>query len=236
MILQKLNNLIETFIDYKNKEGFNDDKFVKFNKINKLKKEKIILCAIEEFNSKNYDEASTNSIIKKASIGKGMLFYYFKSKENLFKYLIFYSIEKFLYLIKEKFENINNFNNLGFEEKLFLLFKIKIEIYRKNLLITNFIIKYFSNPPEILKYFICKLYNFMIFLSPDFIIDEEIVGKIKENIDINKVKETILFVIKGFEEKILLNVKNLPAYDINFEKISKEFIEYLTILRKGFEK
>ena len=45
-------------------------------------KDKIIKGAIEEFAENGYKAASTNSICKKAKVSKGLIYYYFKSKEE----------------------------------------------------------------------------------------------------------------------------------------------------------
>ena len=45
-----------------------------------------------EFARYGYEQASTNRIVQAAGIGKGMLFHYFKSKLDLFRYLVDYSL------------------------------------------------------------------------------------------------------------------------------------------------
>lgn len=61
--------------------------------------ERILKASIEEFAEKGYAAASTNSIAKKAKVAKGLLFYYFKSKENLYiecyKHVLSWSKKKF---------------------------------------------------------------------------------------------------------------------------------------------
>ena len=47
-------------------------------------REKIILAAFQEFGEHGYEGASTNQICQAAGISKGLLYHYFKSKENLF--------------------------------------------------------------------------------------------------------------------------------------------------------
>ncbi len=47
-------------------------------------KNKIIEAALQEFGEHGYDGASTNQICLAAGISKGLLYHYFKSKENLF--------------------------------------------------------------------------------------------------------------------------------------------------------
>jgi len=52
------------------------------------KKERILIAAYKEFADKGYKNASTNTIVKEADISKGMLFYYFESKKQLFMDLV----------------------------------------------------------------------------------------------------------------------------------------------------
>ncbi|MGL6173188.1 MAG: TetR/AcrR family transcriptional regulator [Cellulosilyticaceae bacterium] len=51
---------------------------------NEASKEKILKAALQEFGQKGYDSASTNNICKNNDISKGLLFHYYKSKDELF--------------------------------------------------------------------------------------------------------------------------------------------------------
>ncbi|MGL4737178.1 MAG: TetR/AcrR family transcriptional regulator [Cellulosilyticaceae bacterium] len=51
---------------------------------NELSKERILQAALEEFGQKGYEAASTNAMCKKHEISKGLLFHYYKSKDELF--------------------------------------------------------------------------------------------------------------------------------------------------------
>ena len=50
----------------------------------KVSRQKIVDAALKEFGQHGYDGASTNQICLSAGISKGLLYHYFKSKENLF--------------------------------------------------------------------------------------------------------------------------------------------------------
>ncbi len=66
------------------------------------KKKRIIKCAMEEFASKGFDNASTNQIIQKAGISKGAIFQYFMNKEMMFYYIFDYAQEQInSYIIKK---------------------------------------------------------------------------------------------------------------------------------------
>lgn len=51
---------------------------------NELSKTKIINSAIEEFSNHNYDKSSVNNICKENDIPKGLIYHYFKNKDELY--------------------------------------------------------------------------------------------------------------------------------------------------------
>jgi AcrR family transcriptional regulator len=68
-------------------------RFDAFHSLDNEKQQRIIKSALAEFGAKGFKRASTDAIAKNAQIGKGMLFYYFTSKEELFNFLCEYAIE-----------------------------------------------------------------------------------------------------------------------------------------------
>ena len=90
------------------------------------KRQRILKAAYEEFAEQGYEHASTNRIVKKAGIGKGMLFYYFNSKKELFNYLFDYGID---FITREYIEKIDE-DESDFIEKYRLASQIKLKLYR----------------------------------------------------------------------------------------------------------
>lgn len=60
----------------------------RFQQLDSMKAKRIIDAAVSVFAEKGYDAANTNEIAKAAGIAVGSLFQYFKTKENLFRYVI----------------------------------------------------------------------------------------------------------------------------------------------------
>lgn len=60
----------------------------RFRQLDPKKAQRIIDAAVSEFAEKGYEAANTNRIAKTAEISVGSLFQYFKTKENLFRYVI----------------------------------------------------------------------------------------------------------------------------------------------------
>ncbi|HWQ80520.1 MAG TPA: TetR/AcrR family transcriptional regulator, partial [Anaerovoracaceae bacterium] len=59
-----------------------------FEKLSESRQEQILQVCMEEFIEKGYDNASTNTIVKRLGISKGLLFLYFKNKKNLYLYIV----------------------------------------------------------------------------------------------------------------------------------------------------
>ena len=74
----------------------------KIESMNTQKIATIMSVALEEFAQHSYDKSSYNKIIKRAGMSKGTMYYYFKSKEDLFNTLLSATIKEFKPLAKLK--------------------------------------------------------------------------------------------------------------------------------------
>lgn len=77
---------------------------------------RIINSALKEFADKGYELASTNVIAKNAHVSKGLIFKYFKTKENLY-------IESFAKAVEQIQSEFKNFQNLSNEKDFFEILK-----------------------------------------------------------------------------------------------------------------
>ena len=85
----------------------------KFERLPVERREAIVNAAVEAFGRNDYKNASTESIARKAGISKGLLFFYFKNKKELYLYLMEYLMEKVSHLVvDDEFYAIDDFFNL----------------------------------------------------------------------------------------------------------------------------
>ena len=61
---------------------------------------KILMSAIEEFSEKSYDNASLNAICEKYNISKGIIYYHFKNKDELYLCSVEECFNKFMKHLK----------------------------------------------------------------------------------------------------------------------------------------
>ncbi len=97
-----------------------------FEKLQDSKKELILQTCIEEFARNGYTNTSTNTLVKRLGISKGLLFLYFKSKKDLYLYLVEYVTNDIIdFFFAEAGDGkseqyLNSFNNLGEYYKILL--------------------------------------------------------------------------------------------------------------------
>ena len=91
-------------------------------------KEKIIKAAIEEFAENGYKAASTNSICKKAKVSKGLIYYYFKSKEEIYLNALKFAIDEFKENVTIQI-NDNSKNGINYISEYF---DTKFKFFREN--------------------------------------------------------------------------------------------------------
>jgi len=90
-----------------------------FEKLPESRRKHILEICIEEFAHNGYQNTSTNTIVKRLGISKGLLFLYFKSKKDLYLYLADYLAEvtvDYFFQTSEYDEtkgSIDIFDNLG---------------------------------------------------------------------------------------------------------------------------
>ena len=87
----------------------------KFFDLKKDKQDRIINAALQVFALNGYRHASTDDIVKLASISKGLLFHYFESKLGLYVFLYEYSSRFMLLEFSREIKETDN--------DLFLLMK-----------------------------------------------------------------------------------------------------------------
>ncbi|MCX7904343.1 MAG: TetR/AcrR family transcriptional regulator [Caloramator sp.] len=201
-----------------------------FEKLSEEKRNKIIKAALEEFANNGYEKASTNRIVEKAEISKGLLFHYFKNKKRLYLYLIDYVIP----VIFDEFFKLADMNITDFFERLKNWQVAKLNIFEKLSLESKFLIRAFSDIPDEVKEEVLKRYqNYtqegykLLFANIDY-------SKFKDGIDKNKAVETIVWTLENYGNKYMKeNMDNEGNIVIDIERILEDIDEYLEILKHG---
>lgn len=119
-----------------------------FERQQEEKKKLIIQTVIEEFVQNGYENASTDVMTSRAGISKGLLFHYFKSKKNLYLYVVHYAKQ----LLTEKtMEAVNEIRCSDFFERIKQIVLTKQQIFMTYPNETQLVIDAVANPPKAVK-------------------------------------------------------------------------------------
>ncbi|MFJ6211086.1 TetR/AcrR family transcriptional regulator [Lysinibacillus sp. NPDC092081] len=199
-----------------------------FNSLKSEKQERIINAAIKEFVQSGFDKASTNEIVKEARISKGSLFNYFKSKKDLYLYLIEYSIQ----VIEKIYEHID-LNETDIFIKIEKLGLKKLHIQRKFPQVFDFLFSSVHEESDEVKEDIKQKVNSIFEEGVTKIYDNIDYSKFREDIDIQKAIDILNWTMFGFGEKVINQLNS-------FEEVREEYLEewekYSKILKYSFYK
>ncbi|MFT8315787.1 MAG: TetR/AcrR family transcriptional regulator [Clostridium sp.] len=206
----------------------------KFMNLEPEKREVIINAALEEFAQKGYKNASTNEIVKKANISKGLLFHYFSNKKKLFLFLYDYSKDVFL----NEFYNKMNYDETDIIKRWRQIVLLKMELIQKYPVLYDFIL---ASAVEDSKEIKQELENQMKNVLEDSykrLFNNIDTSRFKAGMDIKRVLEIIFWVAQGFSNRELDHIKSDPTYrsHIDANALVEEFELYLDMLKDTFYK
>ena len=188
------------------------------------KKDRLINAALDEFGENGYKKASTNNIVKRAGVSKGLLYHYFKGKEDLYEFLIEFCFETVAETLKTKM----NWEITDFFERLKVATTIKMELTNVYPSIYDFSIKCMSGmkPEEIAKYYekhsldlLAKVY----YENIDFTM-------FREGIDVTRVTKVVQWTFEKYGEEIR------SKETIDTDEVLKEIDEYIALFKQSFYK
>ncbi len=186
---------------------------------------------MKEFVQNGFDKASTNEIVKLANISKGSLFNYFKSKKDLYAYLIDYSVQIINQIVEkidlDEADIFKRIENIGYE---------KIHIQQKFPQVFDFLastnIEESAEVKGMIKQKIKPIYN----QSTENLYDNIDLSKFREEIDIEKAIEILHWTMFGFGEKGLSQINSFEDIGEFGKQYFEEWRSYAEILKKSFYK
>lgn len=199
------------------------------------KRKRIINAALEEF-TLGYAQASTDQIVQKANISKGLLFHYFGTKKKLFFFLYSYALD----IIGGEF-NLTDSKSKDYIKNLWDLSLKSRKLIEKYDRIYNFLaaahlilLNEFpnneiaeENPVEVIK----KKYKSRA--------DKNL---FKESVDAKRALDIIEWTVDGYSKELSKRYSNiddiqyLSSKETEFIEIENDLKSYFELLRKVFYK
>ena len=183
------------------------------------KKYRLINAAMKEFGENRFDKASTNTIVKGAQISKGLLYHYFKSKEELYNYLVDFAMNSVSKPIVEQ---------VGYEEmdiikRIKHIMAIKLTVIEQYPFIVPFSkVIYAGMDYDQVKLVIEKYHPIPIDMYYQHNVDEAL---FREGIDVQMAVKTIQFTLEKLGDQFMAQ-RNM-GLDPTMESMVDEVDRYL---------
>ncbi len=196
-------------------------------------KKKIMDAALIEFAEKGYEHASTNSIVNRAGVGKGMLFYYFKNKEDLYRYLVDEGIKA----VRTIFKDDRPFESDDFLERCQELSKLKMNRYVKEPLLFNFFGNSYLNDRDVpeLADAIQKELDMSQKMHKTLYSDLD-TSKLREDIPPDELIKIIKCTVDGYEQQLTAGLKGKDLTKVDLDPLWDDFDGFIDNLRTIFYK
>jgi AcrR family transcriptional regulator len=199
-----------------------------FHAIPPEKQHRILQAALEEFASKDYANASTNAIVVRAQISKGLLFHYFGDKSGLYTYLLDHVAKK-LYRDTMATVDIENSDIFDILQKSI---EAKFEVAKHSLLETRLYLRAMTGdiPPkarEFLDQSVSQAYDTLALMTSHLSEDY-----LKEGLDREKVIKIILWACEGITNHLLstLTPENEDADYVHMMDYTEDYFKFMRSL------
>ncbi len=193
--------------------------------IDEQKRQRVIRASIEEF-AKGYEAASTNEIVRKAGISKGLLFHYFGSKKNLYMSVFRDSAEQTAQALLSRVGELPG----DVVERMIKLALTKLELYREDPDTWLFLADAVSNPPSELKREIRSAQAELTRASMKQFLTGLDFAQLRPDVEPAQLLKFVQLVLKGLEQEYL-GRSDLASLD--WDQVMKEFMVYIELLRTG---
>lgn len=191
-----------------------------FRALPEEKKERVFAAAIQVFAASEYKHASTEDIAAKAGVSKGILFYWFRNKQELYLDCMSYLRE----VTYRAFEQVQFENVTDFFELMELGGRVKMELACRAPYYMEFAMRaYFSEEEWIARVahdLIGQTQTEGYFRSIDW-------SKFREDIDGKHVLQMLVWMMTGY-----LQEKQRSGAPLNLEEAMKEYRRWAGIFRR----
>ncbi|WP_160680892.1 TetR/AcrR family transcriptional regulator [Clostridium sp. C8-1-8] len=187
----------------------------KFLKLPEERQMQIINSALKVFSKSGYYQTSTLEIAREAGISKGLLFYYFKNKKEMYLFLYEHCIN----LVLDEINKNRNVMESDFFEIMLRSQRIKCKLMKKYRYIYEFLVKvYMENDKEV----IADIAGFAEPLINDnyrHFFERIDRTKFREGVDISLLFQSLIWCAEGFMRSALSSDKDIDEIDLEFAKV-----------------
>jgi AcrR family transcriptional regulator len=205
-----------------------------FHNVEPDKQQRIIEVAMKHFAEAGYKDASTNKMVKEAGIGKGMLFYYFKTKYDLYIYLIDYGLG----VMEQEFFHQVDLSEGDFIERMYKIAKQKMYVFKRYPYLMTFLqtVLLYRHEDKPLPTELVKRYDRLVKEGMQKMYQNIDVSYFKEQMDAEKAMRLIEWSISGYQQTLTEQLKQQVLTEELIDQYWDDFYGYLAVLKQAYYK
>lgn len=199
------------------------------------KQQNILRAAFAEFAERGYERASTNTIIKQAGISKGLLFYYFNNKQELFNTLVVLSVNNCIH----RYQKYLDIQNPDYLEWMYATAAEKTRALHEYPEETRFLGHlYLSEDKQYFTKTAKKAFETLLEKSSQALAMPFNLSAFRDDIPQALMQNIIAWTTDGYQKQITTRMKADPASwtDENIQILWDEYYEYLAVMKQLFYK
>ena len=195
----------------------------RFFELSTAKQNTILNGAMSVFAQYDYKKATTDEIVARAGISKGLLFHYFGSKKALYLYAVSYAMQCLLEEMHKYFDT----SETDFFRMLVNAQTIKISILRKHPDLLTFLTNAYLESDAAVVAELDHQNNDVIVQSRNVVLTRADATKFKPDVSMEKTLDIILWMSEG----LMRSRTRTTGYDL--EAINVEYLDCLEMLRQN---
>jgi len=192
----------------------------------------ILEAAVAEFDRWGYNEASTNRIVRRAGVSKGLLFHYFGSKRGLYMDTLKHCIDHFIEGFIQKTQELSS----DVLERVVQFSLVKLELVRGAPREYGVILS-FVDAPAGLKDELKQAYREYESLARDTFLEGIDTSRFRDDIELNRALEFLGLTLRAIEQKYVTAFRrgkwSRQEWMDSLPRVHAELQEYVDLLRHG---
>jgi TetR/AcrR family transcriptional regulator len=192
--------------------------------------ERILDAALQEFSRHHFEQASTNQIAKEAKVAKGLLFHYFKSKEELYLAVAQHIIDTNIRLFWDQQRDSPS----DLFDRMRVWSVLRIQFAQKHPEMYHFLTMLLAECPPAIKPRAMALLAPLQKRGVEELMKDLDTSRLRRGVSIQQAIEALMLFSAGLEKKFIAIFSSMPDHGLSMiEAVSQQAHEYFELLRDG---
>lgn len=194
----------------------------------KTRRQRILEAALEEFAERGYFGASLSRIAERAGVAKGLVLYYFASKDGLYRAVADYAIRTVEAALNVARQDLPR----DLFDRMLILASIKLHLYRERPQLYRFLVRSLSDPAVSAE--LRRRQQQAADRAMEVFFQDVDTSRLRPGVSLEQALTLVTLVNEGLLPRIMARV--LQSRDLGYsemEELVREWQSYMTLLRDG---